>query len=800
MRRHAPLLLAIAMGCSTLAPKPPEVECTTNEDCVRREGSGWVCEADVCRDGSGNPPLTYIGLDLREVAGGQPQFRAEFAGCDREVADLDGTSIKVLSLPRREVARRLRLAVYESGPGIQDPIPLPSTFTINQGSRFAREDLRRQVAFDLPEESDDEDVVEVGWPRYHIDNDLPSYLGEGGFLVWQTQPLAAEDAPAQALRYQMLSPPITLGADDTCLSDLDCCPQGETCTEDDVRNACVLSSQECRIPFDEPVTYNYVYAEDCDRTIRGRVISVDRDLNEIGPVPGASITVRHADPNGIQPLGLPRLDATPVEDRDAECDVTADCADGLRCNTATAQCELPLAGLTAWTGTLPADEGQVDARVFTYCEGLPSTEPLARSFDVSVTPPEELGSASVTLQASVEFDPIQAGQTGNASFGGDLCVPALGQLEDFTLALSGEPRTLLEDYTCCDIDCLPRTAEDAESGPPEPRTQCAGATSGSTASFRVETPLVFDDDQLDAWNATDSPCVPIQAEPDGTVGVFRRSGACGSIDMAGTALPQCDVRLAGGDDGGPREYALRIETPTGSVSGSLDVPLTVETGAGTTIVDVELPDRILVRGRVLVSACDREDEADGDCGSPGAQVLAERLRVGDETVDNTPGPYAHQVSTFHDPTELDGNRDGAYILPLDAGVWVVTALPDSGTDGGPARLSILDLREAGAEVDLDFALEAGILVTVDVSSFDRRSQIIPLDTGSWLLETDRQLFHPDAPDTLLDLGAPGECLSTDGDTGCRIRRLIGGSSLPPTQIGQVRFTTRDTGLNSVDCR
>ena len=351
---------------------------------------------------------------------------------------------------------------------------------------------------------------------------------------------------------------------------------------------------------------------------------------------------------------------------------------------------------------------------------------------------------------------------------------------------------------------MPRTAADAEDGPPEARTECAGATSGSTATYRVESPVVLSDATLEAWNGPDSPCVPVAADTTGTVGALRRSGACGSVDTSGAAQRECTLRLPGAEGG--RTYALRIETPVGSVAGSADLEFSLDAFASGEPIPVELPARVLVRGRVVVGDCGREDQTDGDCGSTGAQVLAERLRLDGETVANTPGPYYHQVRTYHDPTQAAGRRDGAYVLPLDrGGVWVLTALPDSGTDGGPAAFLLVDLRAGQPEPpQVDFRLDPGILVTVDVSSFDRRSQTIPLDTGTWRLDTN--LVHPDREGEAdpkvqrIDLSAPGECLSSDGTLGCRIRRLVGGSALPPTQLGQVRFTTRDPGRPAVDCR
>ncbi|MBV1859271.1 MAG: hypothetical protein KUG77_12725 [Nannocystaceae bacterium] len=799
MRHALPWLVVLTTlaGCSTLAPEPPEVECISNEDCD--QDPGFVCDLGVCRDGGDKPPLALIGFDLREVAGGQAQFRAEVAGCDREVLS-EGTTIPVLSLPRRELAQTLSLGVVGADSTNSNESPLPSTFTLSQGSRFAREAHRRQVTFDpLPEELLEDALVQVAWPRYLVDNALPPFLEQGGYLVWETQPLPVEDSPPAALRYQQLAPPVSYTGElrSPCRGDLDCCVNEDSCDPEDVRNACVLSpgeSGECRAPFNDQVEYTYVYADVCDRPIRGQVVTVDDQLSVLGRLPGPSVALRHADPQRGPPLGLPRLDVTQVDMRESECTSTAACAAGLICNTETEQCELPLAGLLAWTGTVPMDpepglEGQFDARVYTYCDGLPTSEPLQRSFDITVTPPES-GLPTVVLHADVDFGPLQAGgQKPIASFGGDLCVPAVGATQVITLALSGEPRTLLDGYTCCDIDCLPRTEDDVD-GPPEPRAQCAGASAGTTPTFRAESPLEFDAERLEAWNADDSPCISLRPDEEGTVGILRRSGACGTPDDTNTTTPQCDLSLP--DNGGAlRTYDLRIETPTGSVLGSLDTTLDVDASSGATVTEIMLPSRVMVHGRAVVEDC---VEADGDCGSPGAKILAERLRMDEESEAKNAGPYFHQVSTFFDPTKPPGQQAGAYVLLLDPGVWVVTALPDSGTDGGPAPISVLDLRATDSK-EHDFQLETGILVTVDVSSFDRRSEMIPLDTGSYA-----DLSNPDT-EAPLDLGAAGQCLSSEGAAvGCRIRRLVGGASLPPSQIGQVRFTARNLDTNAAaDC-
>jgi hypothetical protein len=193
--------------------------------------------------------------------------------------------------------------------------------------------------------------------------------------------------------------------------------------------------------------------------------------------------------------------------------------------------------------------------------------------------------------------------------------------------------------------------------------------------------------------------------------------------------------------------------------------------------------------------CEARDDPT-DCTSKGAVVIAERLAMpalGErpaETNTNVPGPYFHQVSTFFDPVEM---RDGAYVMPLDpGGVYVMTALPAAGEDGGPARYAIVDLRDT-AEHTEDFVLEDGLLVTLDLDTFDRRSTVIPLDTGSEAGLTHPGRFEAGEADPMVDLGRVGECLTSSSESprACRIRRLTPpGSNLTLSQVGITRFKAR----------
>ncbi|MCH9686570.1 MAG: hypothetical protein K0V04_34375, partial [Deltaproteobacteria bacterium] len=190
-------------------------------------------------------------------------------------------------------------------------------------------------------------------------------------------------------------------------------------------------------------------------------------------------------------------------------------------------------------------------------------------------------------------------------------------------------------------------------------------------------------------------------------------------------------------------------------------------------------------------------EAGAGCAAREAIVLAERLRMPEDPVD-TPGPYFHSVTTHYDPIV---GRDGAFVLPLDpGGVYVITALPAAGAEGGPSAFSLLDLR-GGIPADptpLRLILEDGVVVTLALDQFDQRTSVVPIDRGSYLVDGE-QLLHPgrlsmpDPVDLFIDLNREGECWTPGDDArqGCQIRRLIPpGSSVARSQVGVVRFTAR----------
>jgi len=374
-----------------------------------------------------------------------------------------------------------------------------------------------------------------------------------------------------------------------------------------------------------------------------------------------------------------------------------------------------------------------------------------------------------------------------------LCVPDWGPPVPIELQLSGDPLTLVGSgasaIECCDVGCLPRTMVDASSPAGASPTSCSASTvGGALARVVIETPAVLTAAERDAWTAL--LCV-LPEDEDAPIGALTRTiNAC-----AGDASAPC-IRedLATGPEGTAREYSVRVESPVGSVLGSAMFSIAVDGTEATRRPELALGSRTLVRGTVRLDdeVCDPDTAAQTGCGSEGAIVLAERLRMGDESASTIPGPYFHEVETFYDPI---AGRPGGYVLPLDrGGVYLVTALPASGSLGGPADIRVVDLRNVEVdEVELDMVLRAGVFVTLQLDTqepngFDPRSSVTPLDLGSWKSDG----FTVPNTGEPIDLNRIGQCLTTpdEGPIACKIRRLIPSTSLTPSQVGQVQFTAR----------
>lgn len=797
-------LAGLVLACSSAKPPPPSLECELDEDCVE----GTVCDPFTARCVSGDqlPPRAHLSFDIRERSAGTTLFRAEVQGCDIEVQPSD-EGFRALAISRTDVLQVLPLFVLNTSTPVDPNAPLPDeTITgeieLTQDGRVGLppNPVERRVsqAFRVDEMTS---RVRVPWPRYHLfDQDRPP-----SYVVMRVRPESLGPLPAEgelepppvkpAPMYQMLAVPETyIPTDDDelplpCTQNSDCCDPRGAC-EPDVQDICIVETGECTIPGGFEFSANASYDAECDRTTAGTVVSIDMETGELGdPIAGASVRIRHADPinEGATRLGAPGLISPQT------CSDDSACVDGQLCDVERERCVLALAGRTADDGITTDELGAFEGQVYTYCENEDNQEPYTREFTLTATP--LAGKPTVNFaEQQVTYNP--AGLNGNVI--NSLCVPDWGAPVTVQVPLQGVPRDLASTstgvaYRCCDVGCLPAAEADVETGPPAPLSACRGRTSaGATPTVRFEAPFTIDEaTHLSTWLGAG--CAPLDLGDDGgpyEVGSLRSVANCPADGDACVA-----EGIAVGTEDEPRTYSVRIQSPTGSVLGSRDLEVPISPSS-LPLSPITLPQRVLVRGVVDVgeSVCEGRDDPT-DCASRGAVVIAERLAMRDETPTSVPGPYLHQVSTFFDPAS---GRSGAFVLPLDPGVWVMTALPAPGEDGGPSAFQILDLRsemvgDAMETGPIRFILEEGILVTMDLASFDR-TFVVPLDTGSFFTDP---MMHPDGSG-FVDLNQVGECLTpaSEGAQGCKIRQLVpNGSNVSASQVGLVRFTARRSGAS-----
>ena len=792
----AVVLASVGLACSSVKPPPASLECELDEDC----SEGTICDPFTARCVSGDqlPPRAHLSFDIRERSAGNTLFRAEVQGCDLEVQPGDD-GFRALGVSRTDVLQILPLYVLNTSTPTDPNTPLAdetitAEITLTQDGRVGLPPNPVERRVDQAFRVDDMiSRLRVPWPRYHLfDQDRPP-----SHIVMRVRPESLGPLPAEgepepppvepASMWQMLAVPDTyVPLDDNdvplpCTDNSDCCTPRGTCTPD-VQDICILETGECTVPGGFEFSANATYDPGCDRATTGTVVSFDLDTGEVAdPVVGANVRIRHADPSDeLTPrLGVPGLISPPIcSDDDA-------CAEGQFCDVERERCVLALAGRSANDGVTTDEAGAFEGQLYTYCD--PENDNYTREFSLTATP--SAGQPTVNFRPQqVTYDPSPG------IFLNPLCVPDWGEPVTVQVPLQGVPRDLAStatgiEYRCCDVGCLPAAETDAQTGPPAPLSACRGRTAaGATPTVRFEVPFIINEATYGNWLAAQ--CAELDIPTEDEEGPYQ-AGSLRSVANCPADGDACVAEgLAVGTDEEPRTYSVRIESPTGSVLGSrdLDVPISPST---LPVSPITLPQRVLVRGVVDVGESVCDDRADStDCASRGALVIAERLAMPDETPTTVPGPYLHQVPTFFD---LASGRSGAFVLPLDPGVWIMTALPAPGEDGGPAGFQILDLRSETIGDTMEsgpirFVLEEGILVTMDLASFDR-TFVVPIDTGSFF---DNPMMHPDGSG-FVDLNQAGECLTpaSEGAQGCKIRQLVpSGSNVSASQVGLVRFTAR----------
>lgn len=764
-------LLLLGVACSSLADISDAEECTETS-C----GTGFVCHQGQCVSNDEAAPRAHLGFDIRERAAGTIRFRVEVDGCDCTIEE----SFRELSLRRSWVSQQLFLSVIgPDDPDEEEPNGLlDAEFQITQPSRFGQSPSPQLRTIEFPASADDEPTVVLPWPRNHPrdDNVAPQVV------LWKVDPVG-DLAP----RYLGLVPP-RIDVESTCAVDEDCC-EDDGC--DPYPNFCNTTVGQCTA-VGQP--YLYDYPPECSRPVRGDVVLLEPDFSRSDPLVGVSVGLRYAEPPDER-FGTPILGDVPLDERPAQCRSDDDCDPGQFCEPETRQCFVALAGRPADQGSNSDQTGEFRTQVYTYCDRLINDGP-SRRYEITVVPSGPLPTVNYVVDAA--FPPPPDPEDGEDDFDlGDFCIPNWGVAPDIelegqgvplTLLLTGDPQSLVEgapEYACCDVGCLPATAEEAMTAPTPGPAICDGSTrAGAPPEVRVQSHFVLTN--TDPWDAAD--CAPLNPDAEGRVGSLVRLANCGD---PGERCVANDIAL--GTDEQPRVYEVRVQSQVGSVVASGNYTMSVTSQVPTD--PLELQPRTLVTGQVVVdeALCARRDPGE-DCAAREAIVLAERLRMADEPEGSVPGPYFHSVSTFYDPV---AQRDGAFVLPLDpGGVYVVTALPPIGAEGGPADFTVVDLRKDAAELQpLTLVLEEGVVVTLQLDQFDPRTVVIPLDRGSYLAPG-RTLLHPmrmNTADPFIDLNRVGECWTEPESEpqGCLIRRLIPpGSVLARSQVEVVRFTAR----------
>lgn len=771
---------ALALTCATLWEEPDTtLECQLDTDCP----DGEVCALDqggVCYKAS-LPRREFLGLDVREnsIVSNSPTLRVEVRGMDAAVERVTNRS-----------PNRYRVSTRNRGdvPGVRDTIELDV-----RSLHF----LESEQAGELVSEPY---VGLVTLSQTSRLGQTPSTRGEAGNLPF----------PPSVDEMTMEAQPLTFSWPHYTLTDVDSerplllelRPQGGTETKTGVIHRVLRRN---RIPEAANHTITVDTTAECNRLLAGTgaiLVKPGEPLENVEAIP-VEVTMRYGEslpsPATIQPapgqLGClsdtncpePNTCIEPggSEPRFCGCEDDDECPTGQVCYTPQSRCVLDLRDYQAYRNTDittgPTGLFNFDAAVYTHCEGA-----VDESREIELIATADPGAASglprLTYSLSQNFSaPTAAEDPMPTPLGGKLCLPHWRPPQSVKVPLSGAPAKLYtppggSSYVCCSIDCL--TSESPGSKP----SSCA-PESGISISGTYELPKAEKEGDPSPWELAG--CLPLYVPgvDDPTSIRFTRSApACKD--------ESCELVLSSGayDAADPFIYDLRIEPKVGSIFRSVIVPVEI-TPETLEVPPIVLPPRVLLKGQVVLSddVCTPQGApGETESCSPSATVLAERVRLVEEEGQTIPGPYFYSLSTF---------GEGDFVLPVNPGVYVVTALPTAGAQGGPASFQILDLREDSPLVKIQsgvpvaalaapIVLERGLLVTVELADFGSNTSVIPLDIGSW-----GDLAFDGA---VLDLNATPTCYRASGDPpACQIRRLRPGSStLLLSQEKFVKFITR----------
>lgn len=762
--------LGAALACSTAAPPDASRKCAEDTPCERDQ----ECIDGACYQ-SLLPPRAAIALDVRNDGFSATPARVEILGDDAAVARL---------LDRKPNRHRVGLTDSGDFPGIRDrleitleelrtdppPGELPTAMLaadieLQQASRIGRAPLRSSgLAFPVldPQTSQPapEPQVVVPWPRYDPQDpggDLPLYV--------QISPKADPDPTVgRGIIYRQLVRANVGGASR--------------------HNFAVPSVRECHrrlegtllFPDGPPATPPDVdpatLAISVSMKHAGRADDGDTStpICDPAPVTGTPATCSPATvlpqtnnqcESNLQCADPYRCYDTPNgQGKRCGCRLDRDCPQGQVCNVERQQCALDLTDRPAIQSlTVPLGNNvSFEAWTYTYCDEDPTAD-RRMEFVVTADPSEALGLPRLSYTGVVDF----VYDNGNLPLTKlkRLCLPTWDLAQKIELALTGPPALLYRDaqdrpWVCCDTGCI----QPDDEVPVAPDICKVKGSIGATGAIPVT--MLTNQTWAESLN-----CMSPAGVDQDVVRVTYKGGEC---PPEGTT---CAIDLSPGPpDGGGLTYSLRIEPPVGSIFRStiVELPVTKE----TTQKAIGLPYRVLLRGRVTA---DCAGDTDGAACSTAAEVLAERL-TRNEDPTTLIGPYLYTTRTF---------EGGEYVLPVNPGVYLLTALPQisAGSKIGPAAITVVDLRETSMAVRdedgllvadaPDLELVPGSVYTIELDDFDASSRVFPLDLTSWLgLAFEKKELNLNASDT---------CAAAN--EGCQIRRLRPGNS--PALLTQNQF-------------
>lgn len=779
-RRPLGLAALSLLACSTAAQETPKRGCVDDTDCK----TGEVCSDNFCY-ASKLPSRSAIALDVRSEFS-FPQFRVEILGDDvalTRVIDRTPNRYYVSLLnkggDRPGVRDRLVLSLIERrmllGPNEpkDDLVEIAGEIRLLQNSRLGRGALIASglqypvVDPNTGEQAFEPEVVQT-WPRY----DPLDFRADLPLLVEVTaKDDNPDDLPPQTKLYgrgivyrQLLRKNVEEGAT-------------QTFPIPDLRECHRKLSTDIRFPDGPPPPPD----------VPLKVTVAMRHAGRPAPDPADPDPPPHCDPS--PPEGTPATCSTatllpqPTSECESDiqcaapyrcyaapgggakrcgCQADGECPGGQVCNLERQQCALPLTDLPAIRPVDAefADYAAVQTWVYTYCEDDPTLAQRTMEFVVAAAPDASLGLPRLSYRVVSDFfyDNGELPTTTMPS----ICLPSWLPAQTVELPLLGQPVEIYRDsrdrpWVCCSTDCIDPTDDN-----PTALDACTAikADIGATGSFKIPDPTTW----------IDAGCMPLHgADDDGVVRVAYKDGDC-------PEGASCTVELSPGAAGGDgQSYELQIEPPVGSIFRSLSVPLTVK--EDTTQAPIQLGYRVLLRGKVVGADCQAESGGDGCSG--GAELLAERVTLGEDPATLL-GPYFYTARTLPGP-------DSEYVLPVNPGVYLLTALPEISVTGdrtGPAPIVVVDLREGSPLLREEngifvadapvLELAAGQVYTLELDEFAASTRVIPLDVTSWTGLT--------LDGTPLDLNSSETCAPSEA---CLIRRLRPGNS--PVLLTQDQF-------------